>query len=172
MGWLRTTSLSLLSFLYITDGKSLLSEGPTGKMTDYGSSAWLSYPTTMTRYPQCCGDREGCKMLRLSESVISSLALSTPLVRLRFTGKYGSMETILAFQESTGSATGQAVIDGKFYYIEPTTEDERNSEPCFKKGQSVFMGLFHKGSHSHDLVSIWAFSSNHKSIIYNLILCQ
>jgi len=83
-------------------------------------------------------------MLRLSESVISSLALSTPRVRLRFTGKYGNLEAIMAFQEKTGSATGQAMIDGKIYYIEPTTEDERNTEPCFKKEQSAFMGLFHK----------------------------
>jgi len=144
MGWLYAALLSLLSFLLISDGKSLLSEGPDGALVDLGSSAWLSYPTSMTRYPQCCGDKEGCKMLRLSESVISSLALSTPKVRLRFTGKYRSMEAILTFQESTGSATGQAVIDGKLYYIEPTTEEERTREPCYKEGQSEFMGLFHK----------------------------
>jgi len=144
MGWLKAALLSLLSVLFLSDGKSLLSEEPDGTISDFGSSAWLSYPTSMTRYPQCCGDKEACKMLRLSESVISSLALSTPKVRLRFTGKYGNMEAILAFQESSGSVTGQAVIDGKLYYIEPTTEDERTSEPCFKYGQSAFMGLFHK----------------------------
>jgi len=144
MGWISAALLSLLSYLLISDGKSLVSEGPDGALTDLGSSAWLSYPSSMTRYPQCCGDKEGCKMLRLSESVISSLALSTPKVRLRFTGKYGNMEAILAFEESTGSATGQAVLDGKLYYIEPTTEDERTSEPCFKEGQREFMRLFHK----------------------------
>jgi len=83
-------------------------------------------------------------MLRLSESVISQLALAAPQVRLRFTGKDGSMQAIMAYQEETGAVTGQAILDGMLYFIEPTTEKERSSEPCYKKVQSKFMGLFFK----------------------------
>ena len=47
--------------------------------------------------------------------MISSLALSTPQVRLRFTGKYGSIEAIMAFQENTGSATGTSRFHKKVF---------------------------------------------------------
>merc|ERR1712121_553823 len=129
-------------FILNIEGRVLVSEA--GK--ELPTTAWLPYSTSISSYPQCCGNDPHCQMVRLSDELLKTLVDSPSALRLEFSGVDATenLQVLLAYDKELQAATGHANIGTKLYFVAPSTLEERSKAPCLVAGQEASMNLFHK----------------------------
>merc|ERR1712121_470775 len=129
-------------FILNIEGRVLVSEA--GK--ELPTTAWLPYSTSISSYPQCCGNDPHCQMVRLSDELLKTLVDSPSALRLEFSGVDATenLQVLLAYDKELQAATSHGNIGTKLYFVAPSTLEERSKAPCLVAGQEASMNLFHK----------------------------